>query len=358
MFGNHSKKSSGDKGCAFAKPEEELLVQERAKKWEYEDPFPEIEPALLSAVEIRNYARVTGMLHPYDDDKLKAASFPAGMGGTFVRWEDGNKIEKQVLDLDEIILPPNSISFVQTDVTFRLPHYVAMRFNLQISHVHRGLLLGTGPVVDPGFQGQLLIPLHNLTSTEYRISISEPLIWIEFTKTTFRRPVKERGYDSSGSEKFVFPEEKRFMTPDRYFRRANDLNPIESSLPKALKEMAADADRAATDAATARTAAVTSKDQSAKADAKLYRYGFVGLLAVIIGVVAIYLQAINVVQDAASSITSAEDVVLRAKSVGEANEKAVSEVKDLQRRLSELERRAGVPAVRPTKPAPPNAIQP
>ena len=58
----------------------------------------------------------------------------------------------------------------------RLPNYIAVQFNLRITHVHRGLLLGTGPLVDPGFHGKILIPLHNLTSEKYIIRADEGLI--------------------------------------------------------------------------------------------------------------------------------------------------------------------------------------
>ena len=52
--------------------------------------------------------------------------------------------------------------------------------------MHRGLLVGTGPLVDPGFRGKLLIPLHNLTLDAYEIRGDEGLIWVEFTKTSFK----------------------------------------------------------------------------------------------------------------------------------------------------------------------------
>jgi deoxycytidine triphosphate deaminase len=342
LFG--AKRSTG-RDCAFAAPHEERLAEERSRKWQLEDPFPEIVPALLSAVEIRNYARVTGMIHPYDDSRLKAASYSAGMGGTFVRWESDKRIEEDIQSLSEIVLPANSISFVQTDITFRLPHYIALRFNLQISHVHRGILLGTGPVVDPGFEGKLLIPLHNLTSTNYAIPITEPLIWIDFTKTTFRRPVKQRGYDSSGWEAFLFPDRKKHLTADQYFRRANNLNPIESSIPEAIRQMAAEAKQAGDDASSAKNdaeaakkAAVDTKEQSDKADKRLFRIGLAGLAAVGLAVLAIYLQSVGVVQDAASTINDARAIVTEASQSRGAEVQQSHKIDETAARVEVLER--------------------
>ncbi len=59
---------------------------------------------------------------------------------------------------------------------------MVLRFNLKVKHVYKGLLLGTGPIVDPGFKGKLHIPLHNLTSNDYEFKYKEELIQVEFTK--------------------------------------------------------------------------------------------------------------------------------------------------------------------------------
>lgn len=42
--------------------------------------------------------------------------------------------------------------------------------------------MGTGPIIDPGFQGRLSIPLHNLTSNRYIFSENDEIISLEITK--------------------------------------------------------------------------------------------------------------------------------------------------------------------------------
>ena len=41
------------------------------------DPFPDVVPALLSAEHVKDYARVTCMIHPFsrDEGRLKMASY-------------------------------------------------------------------------------------------------------------------------------------------------------------------------------------------------------------------------------------------------------------------------------------------
>jgi deoxycytidine triphosphate deaminase len=148
----------------------------RAALYSKIDPFRSVPSALLSSAEIHDYARVTGMLSPFYLDALKSASYEAHIGGSVIWWDEhGHRKEKEVSRGNTCILQPNSITFVQVEPVFRLPNYIAVRFNLRITHVHRGLLLGTGPLVDPGFEGKLLIPLHNLTSSEYNIDTTEAL---------------------------------------------------------------------------------------------------------------------------------------------------------------------------------------
>lgn len=164
-------------------------AERRAGKYRHKDPFAKIDKALLSSEHIKAYVKQTGMVHPFDDSdgRLKSASYEVNAGNQFIYWDkEGKKIVQEISKNGIFTLPPNSISFVQIDIEFRLPQYIAVRFNLRITHVHRGILLGTGPLVDPGFHGNLLVPLHNLTSDPYTIQGDEGLIWMEFTKTSHK----------------------------------------------------------------------------------------------------------------------------------------------------------------------------
>ena len=206
---------------------------DRADWWEFTDPFDDLDPALLTAEQINNYARVTGLIRPFDEKLLKGATYEIGVGGNVYSWDDKKK--KKILPVANagesgIVLEANSITFVETDVEFRLPQYIAMRFNLHIKLVHRGLLLGTGPIVDPGFRGRLLIPLHNLTSQPLTIKQGEKIVWIEFTKTSFGQSSDREGYRNELPNFKVFPKNKRWIEAEAYLQKANSGNPIMSSI--------------------------------------------------------------------------------------------------------------------------------
>jgi deoxycytidine triphosphate deaminase len=208
-----------------------------------DDPFPEIAPSLLNSADIHDYVRMAGILHPFKLDKLKSASYEAGIGGTCIWWNDRGQRQEIRLGIDaaELKMGPNSIAFVQVEPMLRLPDYIALRFNLKITHVHRGILLGTGPLVDPGFVGRLLIPLHNLTTNEYTFRAGEGLIWIEFTKTS-KLPEAWTGPATPGrafARRGVyvpFPKTKRDLEPNYYLAKASPNTAIRSSIPDVVRE--------------------------------------------------------------------------------------------------------------------------
>ena len=153
-------------------PKDDKVAEKRFQAFSSKDPYPQIAPALLNSADILKYVISTGMIYPFDYSKLEGASYDVKLAGKVVYWDEkGNKIVKNIVEnpikedeVQDFILQKNSIAFVTLEPIFRIPDYIALRFNLKISHIYKGLLLGTGPLVDPGFVGRLSIPLHNLTA--------------------------------------------------------------------------------------------------------------------------------------------------------------------------------------------------
>lgn len=192
-----------------------LPDEEAAKLFEAakdKDPLPFIPPALLNSSDTHEYITRTGLLAPYDQAKLKSSSYEVQIGDEAIYWNDnGEKTHRTLEQGEEISLEPNSLIFFKTKQKFRLPPYIAIRFNLRITNVHRGLLLGTGPLVDPGFEGHLLIPLHNFTTNTYRFRGGEDFIWVEFTKISPN--TKWHEFDNNLYNKFTdyvkFPDKEK-----------------------------------------------------------------------------------------------------------------------------------------------------
>lgn len=298
----------------------------RFNEYKSRDPFPDIPAALLNSADIYDYARTTGMIYPFDSEKLKSASYEASVGADCIYWEDDGK--KQSVDLSKkgsFLLKPNSIAFVTTRETFRLPDYMAVRFNLTITNVHRGLLLGTGPIVDPGFKGRILIPLHNLTTNQYKFNYKDKLIWLEFTKiSTNERWANNNGSTSSRKGEYVlFPEKKTNKKPDYYLKELK----IQSSIPEARRE----AEKSAKEA-----------EESAKRSEKTTRKYAIGTFVTAVAIAVTLWSDIRSIWVDVRSITgnmTAEQATTKERVVGLQKQLRFMEkqVNSLQARISALE---------------------
>jgi deoxycytidine triphosphate deaminase len=206
------------------------------------DPFPNIPEALLNSADVYDYVCATGMVYPFDATCMKGASYEVSIGDCTYWDDDGTPCHAPFADGQSFVLRKNSIVFVTTREEFRLPHYIAIRFNLRITNVHRGILLGTGPLVDPGFAGRLLIPLHDLTTNDYVFRYGERFAWFEFTKISPHdrwRPEyrSERDRMDLRGEYKEFPPGKKWLEPKAYFDKALlDVQPkvIVSSIPESM----------------------------------------------------------------------------------------------------------------------------
>jgi len=209
------------------------------------DPFPNIAPALLNSGDIMDYVRQTGMICPFYQSELNPVSYAISILGDYIYWVDGEKTVGQLRRGETITLKSNSIAFVSLEPYFQLPFYIAARFNFKINNIYRGLLLGTGPVVDPGFCGRLSVPVHNLTTNDYVIRGGETFIWMEFTKISVSKEwaTKVGTIERIGHYK-KFNETKKDKKLQEYIFEAEAQRPIQSSIPDAISKAAAAAESA------------------------------------------------------------------------------------------------------------------
>lgn len=318
-------------------PKDDAEAASRFESYKYDDPFRGIvAPALLNSADIYDYARVTGMLHPFThdekeiDEKLKGASYEIDFLGDVYWSDDKGILRKQTIAENTVFqLRKNSIAFVRPSTTFRLPHYIAVRFNLRITYVHRGLLLGTGPLVDPGFVGHLLIPLHNLTSEDYALIGGEGFIWAEFTKISEFTNHQPRIRGDTQRRLFEFQSRKIDLDPQAYFNKASHGVPARSSIPGEVRE-------------ARRIAQDTAK--------KVSRYTWGAIITGALTVFALIGATWSLISDANKNVAdSSKNVTESRKSLDEANRElhklridSVEKATTLSRELENLRARVDV----------------
>jgi deoxycytidine triphosphate deaminase len=289
MIENRWLEDSDDKGA-----------MKRAGAYLNVDPYPDIPRALLSKEHIVQYARQTAMIFPaYGinkktgkdiDGALKSASYETRPGLFVIHYDKSGKLRRESFSLDAhgvIRIPANSITFVTTRDRFFLPNYIAMRFNLRIKHVHRGLLLGTGPLVDPGYDKEILIPLHNLTDSDYHISLDEGLIWVEFTKTSALHQgesasLREIVLDGDPAERGLAKNTRKDI--EEYLFKANAGGAIRSSIPKAILQAEASATKAA------------------KRVQVLQNIGILALISLAIGLVSVFVSILSLITTSQNAV--------------------------------------------------------
>ena len=170
--------------------------------------------AVLLAEDIRWYVE-HGLLFDkvsFEEERLKGASYamaPDSDGG----WCFNESGVQQALikrrdDKGEYFaIPKNSLAYIRLKECLRIPFYIIGRHNLKIDYIYKGLLLGTGPQVDPGFRGHLFIPLHNLTNCDTNIYLEESFVSIDFVRTCALQLPK--GTPKSEKEfREMYPEKK------------------------------------------------------------------------------------------------------------------------------------------------------
>jgi deoxycytidine triphosphate deaminase/cell division protein FtsB len=318
-------------------------AEERFQKYKQTDPFPEIIPALLNSADICDYVAATGMIYPFhheDNKKFKPASYAVSILGKLLYYDgDGKKQVKEISyqsDQKEFTLKSNSIAFVTLEPMFRIPDYIALRFNLKITHIYRGLLLGTGPLVDPGFCGHLSIPLHNLTNNDYTFSVGEDLIWMEFTKLS-PNPVFYQKLVHSLSRKgkyCPFPSRKSASDDDvdveDYVHKALKApqpssvqnSSVQSSIPKVFR-----------DTENQRKEVQTTLKEAETTLERFKLGGYIAGIALLIALFALAYQVNSLVQD---SVNYVKNFPLEKKQLEDEIEKLRQDINCLNQEINRL----------------------
>lgn len=317
-------------------PKSDSEAKNRYKMWKTTDPYPKIETALLNSADIKAYVKTTGMIYPFYENELQGASYKVKIAGKVIYWKysDGNKKmkgpQKVELNLKEKLdgfdLAPNSIAFVALEPCFRIPEYMALRFNLKIKHIYKGLLLGTGPLVDPGFSGKLFIPLHNLTCNTYHFKYGDTLITMEFTKLSGNHRWNNLMEDTEHNEKYKEEKIPEQRDVEKYLSNAlsNDrLDSVVSSIPDALHEGKIQVKKAKKEATTIRRWSVGTSIAS-----------FVAVATLVISTINITMSGYNRVNEQYNSIVKeyGERITVYENSISELEEK----IEKLQSELNEL----------------------
>lgn len=210
----------------------DLFPQGFFERYLWDDPLP-LDPrghsgAVLRAEDIYRYVNEFDLLinrADFIDDNLKGASYtmsPHPSEG-WILDTDGHQRTLEIREDSRgahYVVPDNALVYIRLREQLRLPFYVIGRHNLKIDYVYQGLLLGTGPQVDPGYIGRIYIPLHNLTRQSVRVYINESFVSIDFVRTS---PIHfDRGVPETWEQFYaLYKSDKRPIKREKLLERDN-----------------------------------------------------------------------------------------------------------------------------------------
>lgn len=113
----------------------------------FTDPFTDIDCTLLNGYDIEQYISQCKIIEPFENRNLGSATYKVPLYGEAYFWDETTKELQTILlrrqdtrePVDKLTLKQNSITYIHIDTVFRVPYYMAFRFNLTVSSTHKGL---------------------------------------------------------------------------------------------------------------------------------------------------------------------------------------------------------------------------
>ena len=222
-----------------------------------------------------------------------------------------------------------------------LPEYIAVRFNLHIRYVHKGILLGTGPLVDPGFFGRLLIPLHNLTDNNYVLEGGKGIIWVEFTKVSQNVFWNQLENKNRPSDLKSFPDTKDLISAGDYFRRSGivsgipDKDGVQSAFKGAL-------DHAKKDAMDAKKNAEDAHTEVEQFNKQFRKFGWIAIviggITILLTILGIWLTGHTLISDTVDRVQDSRNEIVSStiEAQDDKLKKLESEIKNLRAHLRDI----------------------
>jgi len=135
--------------------------------------------AMLSDTEIK--AAVASreiVLEPFDATRVEPASYDLRVG----TWAFSSSL-KEKSNLSQkgmLVIEAGEFAVVESRERVELAPNIAAQLGLRSEYARRGLLMLSGPQIDPGFQGILVVRLVNVAPTSVAVAYEAPFLTAQF----------------------------------------------------------------------------------------------------------------------------------------------------------------------------------
>jgi len=117
-------------------------------------------------------------IEPFEEDQLQPASYDFRVGGEAVTTSSNGVIH--LTKGDFVTLKPGDFGIFITHEVIKLGPQIVGRFGLRSGLSRKGLIATTGPQIDPGYSGRLVVGLTNLTPKDIPIVCMSDFVTVEF----------------------------------------------------------------------------------------------------------------------------------------------------------------------------------
>jgi len=127
------------------------------------------------------------MLDPFFLRQIQPASYDLGLGRTAF-----TSSMKETVDLSKkgvLIVEPGEFAVVESREYVKLDSSTAAQLGLRSEYAQRGLVMLSGPQIDPTFEGILVVRLVNLAPKRIAIPYEAPFLTVQFFR--LNQPVEE-----------------------------------------------------------------------------------------------------------------------------------------------------------------------
>jgi len=136
---------------------------------------------ILTDRQIREaYVKGDVIIDPFEEKQLQPATYDFRVGE-----QGATTSSKKIVNIREtgyLLLVPGDFAVITVYEKLRINTQYAGRFGLRSKYTRKGLMATTGPQIDPGYEGRLILGLTNLTPKSIAIPYKDDLISVEFHK--------------------------------------------------------------------------------------------------------------------------------------------------------------------------------
>lgn len=134
---------------------------------------------ILTAQQITaTYKKGDIVIAPFADEQVQAATYDLRVGEQGITTTTKKKVN--IKEAGYISLEPGDFCLLITLEEVHLGPQYAARFGLRSKYARKGIIATTGPQIDPGYRGRLIVGLTNLSPKAVSIPYKDDLLSVEF----------------------------------------------------------------------------------------------------------------------------------------------------------------------------------